>query len=167
MLFGLGFFHVSSEEKLKEWTSLAEQRKHHCKCKVCEFQTILRKRKAELVEFKKEKDISKDIQSVDTSQQDEDSGGLKFLTDTCIEANNQEKNDNNDLEVGSFCNAIFNNADRRQGYIHIGRLVKDAATKLKQASETDQYTEVSVNKKIDDAKLAKDFQAVLKEFHKA
>ncbi|CAI9259993.1 unnamed protein product [Lactuca saligna] len=39
--------------------------------------------------------------------------------------------------------------------------------KLKQASETDHRAEVSTSKKIIDAKLAKDFQAVLKEFHKA
>ncbi|KAF9609432.1 hypothetical protein IFM89_016232 [Coptis chinensis] len=51
--------------------------------------------------------------------------------------------------------------------LHIGRLVKDTTAKLKQASETDQYTEVSASKKIADAKLAKDFQAVLKEFQKA
>ncbi|XP_021816162.1 syntaxin-22 isoform X1 [Prunus avium] len=54
---------------------------------------------------------------------------------------------------------------------HIGELVKDTSAKLKQASETDQHAQVSVNayvvKKIADAKLAKDFQAVLKEFQKA
>ncbi|XP_058093484.1 syntaxin-22 [Magnolia sinica] len=51
--------------------------------------------------------------------------------------------------------------------LHIGQLVKDTSAKLKQASETDQHTEVSACKKIADAKLAKDFQAVLKEFQKA
>ncbi|VVA11496.1 PREDICTED: syntaxin-22 [Prunus dulcis] len=50
---------------------------------------------------------------------------------------------------------------------HIGELVKDTSAKLKQASETDQHAQVSVVKKIADAKLAKDFQAVLKEFQKA
>lgn len=49
---------------------------------------------------------------------------------------------------------------------HIGQLVKDTSAKLKAASETDQHTAVSANKKIADAKLAKDFQAVLKEFQK-
>nr|DAD43078.1 TPA_asm: hypothetical protein HUJ06_001308 [Nelumbo nucifera] len=49
--------------------------------------------------------------------------------------------------------------------LHIGQLVKDTSAKLKQASETDQHSEAS--KKIADAKLAKDFQAVLKEFQKA
>ncbi|XP_039005663.1 syntaxin-22-like [Hibiscus syriacus] len=39
--------------------------------------------------------------------------------------------------------------------------------KLKQASETDHRAEVGANKKVTDAKLAKDFQAVLKEFQKA
>ncbi|CAM8985208.1 unnamed protein product [Rhodiola kirilowii] len=51
--------------------------------------------------------------------------------------------------------------------LHIGQLVKDTSAKLKQASETDHNSQVSANKKITDAKLAKDFQAVLKEFQKA
>ncbi|CAA3010302.1 syntaxin-22-like [Olea europaea subsp. europaea] len=51
--------------------------------------------------------------------------------------------------------------------LHIGQLVKDTSAKLKQASETDHHVEVSASKKITDAKLAKDFQAVLKEFQKA
>ncbi|KAK6162175.1 hypothetical protein DH2020_002016 [Rehmannia glutinosa] len=51
--------------------------------------------------------------------------------------------------------------------LHIGQLVKDTSAKLKQASETDHRVEVSTSKKITDAKLAKDFQAVLKEFQKA
>ncbi|KAK2662562.1 hypothetical protein Ddye_001136 [Dipteronia dyeriana] len=51
--------------------------------------------------------------------------------------------------------------------LHIGQLVKDTSAKLKQASETDHRVEVSAGKKIADAKLAKDFQAVLKEFQKA
>ncbi|KAJ8568205.1 hypothetical protein K7X08_020927 [Anisodus acutangulus] len=51
--------------------------------------------------------------------------------------------------------------------VHIGKLVKDTSAKLKQASETDDRVEVSASKKITDAKLAKDFQAVLKEFQKA
>ncbi|CAL5408088.1 unnamed protein product [Camellia sinensis] len=51
--------------------------------------------------------------------------------------------------------------------LHIGQLVKETSTKLKQATETDQRTEVSASKKIADAKLAKDFQAVLREFQKA
>ncbi|KAF8379040.1 hypothetical protein HHK36_028467 [Tetracentron sinense] len=54
----------------------------------------------------------------------------------------------------------------RNTRLHIGQLVKDTSAKLKQASETDQHTEVSASKKIADAKLAKDFQAVLKEFQK-
>ncbi|XP_051144436.1 syntaxin-22-like [Andrographis paniculata] len=51
--------------------------------------------------------------------------------------------------------------------LHIGQLVKDTSAKLKQASETDHHAEVSASKKITDAKLAKDFQAVLKEYQKA
>ncbi|KAG8374593.1 hypothetical protein BUALT_Bualt10G0011500 [Buddleja alternifolia] len=51
--------------------------------------------------------------------------------------------------------------------LHIGQLVKDTSAKLKQASEADHRVEVSASKKITDAKLAKDFQAVLKEFQKA
>ncbi|KAH9769503.1 Syntaxin-22 [Citrus sinensis] len=49
--------------------------------------------------------------------------------------------------------------------LHIGQLVKDTSAKLKQASETDHHAQA--DKKIADAKLAKDFQAVLKEFQKA
>ncbi|XP_039046733.1 syntaxin-22-like isoform X2 [Hibiscus syriacus] len=51
--------------------------------------------------------------------------------------------------------------------LHIGQLVKDTSAKLKQASETDHRAEVSASKKVTDAKLAKDFQVVLKEFQKA
>ncbi|XP_024985597.1 syntaxin-22-like [Cynara cardunculus var. scolymus] len=51
--------------------------------------------------------------------------------------------------------------------LHIGQLVKDTSDKLKQASEADHRAQVSASKKITDAKLAKDFQAVLKEFQKA
>uniref|UniRef100_A0A7C8Z539 t-SNARE coiled-coil homology domain-containing protein n=1 Tax=Opuntia streptacantha TaxID=393608 RepID=A0A7C8Z539_OPUST len=51
--------------------------------------------------------------------------------------------------------------------LHIGQLVKDTSAKLKQASEADHNANVSASKKIADAKLAKDFQAVLKEFQKA
>ncbi|KAL3360591.1 hypothetical protein AABB24_013823, partial [Solanum stoloniferum] len=51
--------------------------------------------------------------------------------------------------------------------VHIGQLVKDTSAKLKQASETDHHADFSASKKITDAKLAKDFQAVLKEFQKA
>ncbi|KAK1408346.1 hypothetical protein QVD17_40050 [Tagetes erecta] len=51
--------------------------------------------------------------------------------------------------------------------LHIGQLVKETSDKLKQASETDHRAEVSASKKVTDAKLAKDFQAVLKEFQKA
>ncbi|GFZ16644.1 syntaxin/t-SNARE family protein [Actinidia rufa] len=57
-------------------------------------------------------------------------------------------------------------AGTRLGYI-LGQLVKDTSAKLKQASENDHRIEVSASKKITDAKLAKDFQAVLKEFQKA
>ncbi|CAL9099320.1 unnamed protein product [Musa acuminata var. zebrina] len=51
--------------------------------------------------------------------------------------------------------------------LDIRQLVKDTAAELKQASETDHHAEVSTSKKIADAKLAKDFQAILKEFQKA
>ncbi|XP_047338277.1 syntaxin-22-like isoform X2 [Impatiens glandulifera] len=51
--------------------------------------------------------------------------------------------------------------------LHIGQLVKDTSAKLKQANETDHHDNVSVSKKVADAKLAKDFQSVLKEFQKA
>jgi syntaxin 7 len=51
--------------------------------------------------------------------------------------------------------------------LHIGQLVKDTSAKLKEASDSDHGASISANKKITDAKLAKDFQAVLKEFQKA
>ncbi|KAI4371516.1 hypothetical protein MLD38_019741 [Melastoma candidum] len=51
--------------------------------------------------------------------------------------------------------------------LYIAQLVKDASAKLKQASEVDHHAGISPSKKIADAKLAKDFQAVLKEFQKA
>ncbi|KAL1315773.1 syntaxin-22-like [Arachis hypogaea] len=51
--------------------------------------------------------------------------------------------------------------------LHIGQLVKDTSAKLKQASEIDHQSNINASKKIADAKLAKDFQAVLKEFQKA
>ncbi|CAD5187492.1 syntaxin-22-like [Musa acuminata AAA Group] len=50
--------------------------------------------------------------------------------------------------------------------LQIGQLVKDTSAKLKQASETDHRVEVSASKKVADAKLAKDFQNILKEFQK-
>ncbi|KAK8593801.1 hypothetical protein V6N13_042627 [Hibiscus sabdariffa] len=49
--------------------------------------------------------------------------------------------------------------------LHIGQLVKETSAKLKEASEADQDAEPL--KKIADAKLAKDFQAALKDFQKA
>ncbi|KAL5568255.1 hypothetical protein UlMin_024830 [Ulmus minor] len=51
--------------------------------------------------------------------------------------------------------------------LHIGQLVKDTSSKLRQASENDLHTDISTAKKIADAKLAKDFQSVLREFQKA
>ncbi|XP_028087455.1 syntaxin-22-like, partial [Camellia sinensis] len=62
---------------------------------------------------------------------------------------------------------LVHSIGRHKTRLHIGQLVKDTSAKLKQASETDHRVEVSANKKITDAKLAKDFQAVLKEFQKA
>ncbi|KAG2249455.1 hypothetical protein Bca52824_089083 [Brassica carinata] len=56
---------------------------------------------------------------------------------------------------------------RRKTRLQIGQLVKDTAAKLKDASETDHQRGVNQKKKIVDAKLAKDFQSVLKEFQKA
>lgn len=49
----------------------------------------------------------------------------------------------------------------------IGQLAKETSAKLKAASERDQNQEVPASKKIADAKLAKDFQAVLRDFQKA
>ncbi|KAK4788312.1 hypothetical protein SAY86_019631 [Trapa natans] len=51
--------------------------------------------------------------------------------------------------------------------LYIGEMVKDTSARLKEASEMDHHSEVSSTKKIADAKLAKDFEVVLKEFQKA
>ncbi|CAN8256064.1 unnamed protein product [Cochlearia groenlandica] len=51
--------------------------------------------------------------------------------------------------------------------LHISELVKNTSAKLKEASEADIHGAASPIKKIADAKLAKDFQSVLKEFQKA
>ncbi|XP_019088928.1 PREDICTED: syntaxin-23-like isoform X2 [Camelina sativa] len=53
----------------------------------------------------------------------------------------------------------------RKTILHIGQLVKDTSTKLKEVSETDQQRGVDQRKKI--VEVAKDFQAVLNEFQKA
>ncbi|KAH9791501.1 Syntaxin-22 [Citrus sinensis] len=46
------------------------------------------------------------------------------------------------------------------------QLVKDTSAKLKSVSESDRDTDVNQNKKVEDAKLARDFQTVLQEFQK-
>ncbi|OAY76778.1 Syntaxin-22 [Ananas comosus] len=50
--------------------------------------------------------------------------------------------------------------------VHILQLIKDTTDKLKLASEADK-TAKSASKKIADAKLAKDFKAIMQEFQKA
>lgn len=49
----------------------------------------------------------------------------------------------------------------------ISLLVEETVAKLKEANETDHQTSASTSKKVRDAKLAKDFQAVLLEFQSA
>ncbi|KAK6787842.1 hypothetical protein RDI58_016367 [Solanum bulbocastanum] len=49
----------------------------------------------------------------------------------------------------------------------IGELIKETSAKLKKAIESNRHSQSSVTKKIADAKLAKDFQSVLKKFQKA
>ncbi|KAJ8559779.1 hypothetical protein K7X08_003837 [Anisodus acutangulus] len=49
----------------------------------------------------------------------------------------------------------------------IGELIKETSAKFKQAIESDKYSQSNATKKISDAKLAKDFQSVLKKFQKA
>ncbi|WCJ40269.1 syntaxin putative [Euphorbia peplus] len=46
------------------------------------------------------------------------------------------------------------------------QLVKDTSAKLKSVSETDHNSNVNPSKKIEDAKLARDFQTTLQEFQK-
>ncbi|KAH7315038.1 hypothetical protein KP509_21G031200 [Ceratopteris richardii] len=50
--------------------------------------------------------------------------------------------------------------------LHIVQLATETSAKLKAASETDHISDVNPDKKIADAKLAKDYQAVLQEFQK-
>lgn len=47
------------------------------------------------------------------------------------------------------------------------QLVKETSAKLKALSESDRDTNVDARKKVEDAKLARDFQTVLQEFQKA
>ncbi|KAF3321583.1 syntaxin-22-like protein [Carex littledalei] len=51
--------------------------------------------------------------------------------------------------------------------LQILQLIKNTTEKLKLASEVDKNTEISASKKIGDAKLAKDFKAIMQEFQKA
>lgn len=51
--------------------------------------------------------------------------------------------------------------------LHIRQLVKETLAKLKEASEADHHTQVGATKRIADARLAKDFQSVVREFEKA
>ncbi|KAE9586526.1 hypothetical protein Lal_00044687 [Lupinus albus] len=46
------------------------------------------------------------------------------------------------------------------------QLVKDTSAKLKSLTESDRYTHAKANHKIEDAKLARDFQTTLQEFQK-
>ncbi|XP_074309219.1 syntaxin-22-like [Silene latifolia] len=48
----------------------------------------------------------------------------------------------------------------------IVQLVKDTSAKLKTLSDSDHASNISANKKLEDAKLARDFQAILQEFQK-
>ncbi|CAN6464480.1 unnamed protein product [Victoria cruziana] len=48
----------------------------------------------------------------------------------------------------------------------IGQLVKDASAKLKALTEDDHRLDASASKKIEHAKLARDFQTVLKDYQK-
>ncbi|KAG6474639.1 hypothetical protein ZIOFF_068577 [Zingiber officinale] len=73
---------------------------------------------------------------------------------------------------GEAVSIIFSAECWHNARLHIGQLVKDASTKLKQATETDHLSEAScattveTSKRITDAKLAKDFQNILKEYQK-
>lgn len=51
--------------------------------------------------------------------------------------------------------------------LHIGQLAKETGSKLKAASDHDHNKPAHGNKKLSDAKLAKDFQAVLVDFQNA
>ncbi|XP_043707698.1 syntaxin-22-like isoform X1 [Telopea speciosissima] len=49
----------------------------------------------------------------------------------------------------------------------IGQLVKETSAKLKSLSDSDHASNVNPRKKVEDAKLARDFQATLQDFQKA
>ncbi|XP_042481151.1 syntaxin-22-like [Macadamia integrifolia] len=49
----------------------------------------------------------------------------------------------------------------------IGQLVKETSAKLKALSDSDHASNVNPRKKVEDAKLARDFQATLQDFQKA
>ncbi|XP_074365157.1 syntaxin-22-like isoform X1 [Apium graveolens] len=51
--------------------------------------------------------------------------------------------------------------------LQIRQLVKETLAKLKEASEVDEHTEVGDAKRIANARLAKDFESVVREFEKA
>ncbi|MCO5568880.1 hypothetical protein L7F22_022582 [Adiantum nelumboides] len=59
------------------------------------------------------------------------------------------------------------NYQKHRTRLHIVQLATETSAKLKAASDTDHVTEANPGKKIADAKLAKDYQAVLQEFQKA
>ncbi|XP_077250175.1 syntaxin-21-like isoform X2 [Tasmannia lanceolata] len=48
----------------------------------------------------------------------------------------------------------------------IGQLVKETSAKLRALTDSDRNADVNPSKKIEDAKLAKDFQAILQDFQK-
>ncbi|THF98814.1 hypothetical protein TEA_001746 [Camellia sinensis var. sinensis] len=83
----------------------------------------------------------------------------------CISFSQSEASGVDGRRTGAFL-SFFLSVYRHKTRYHIGQLVKEASIKLKQPTETNQHIEVSASKKIADAKLAKDFQAVLREFQK-
>ncbi|RWR74431.1 syntaxin-22 [Cinnamomum micranthum f. kanehirae] len=60
--------------------------------------------------------------------------------------------------------------DLRQKLHHsrqrIGQLVKETSAKLRALSDSDRSSDVNPSKKIEDAKLARDFQAILQDYQK-
>ncbi|KAL5979810.1 hypothetical protein ACLOJK_038921 [Asimina triloba] len=50
--------------------------------------------------------------------------------------------------------------------LRIGELVKETSAQLRALSDTDRNSDVNPSKKIEDAKLARDFQAILQEYQK-
>eukprot|EP00252_Welwitschia_mirabilis_P018114 TRINITY_DN40306_c0_g1_i1.p1 TRINITY_DN40306_c0_g1~~TRINITY_DN40306_c0_g1_i1.p1 ORF type:complete len:270 (-),score=53.27 TRINITY_DN40306_c0_g1_i1:160-969(-) len=98
----------------------------------------------------------------DPSTDSQEAAALIFRLNTTVTTFNRLAGDLGTSRDSPKLRDQLNNA-RQQ----VGRLVKEITVRLKQISELDQQKDISAGKKISDAKLVKDFQAVLKDFQKS